>query len=51
MEAACKSVVHQRLDQSGMHWRAESAEAVVALRANQLSHSPRDLRRYCVGWS
>jgi len=51
MEAACKSVAHQRLDQAGMHWRTETADAVVALRANQLSHSPRDLRTYCVGWS
>lgn len=51
MEAACKQVAHQRLDQVGMHWRLETAEAVVALRANQLSHSPRDLRPYCVGWS
>jgi len=51
MEAACKTIVHQRLDQSGMHWRPETADAVVALRANQLSHSPRDLRNYCVGWS
>jgi hypothetical protein len=51
MEAACKTVVHQRLDQSGMHWRSETADAVVALRANQLSHSPRDLLTYCVGWS
>jgi hypothetical protein len=51
MEAACKTVVHQRLDQSGMHWRPETADAVVALRANQLSHSPRDLLPYCMGWS
>jgi hypothetical protein len=51
MEAACKTVAHQRLDQSGMHWRSERADAVVALRANQLSHSPRDLKSYCVGWS
>jgi len=51
MEAACKRVVHQRLDQSGMHWRPETADAVVALRANQLSHSRRDLRSYCLGWS
>jgi hypothetical protein len=51
MEAACKQVAHQRLDQAGMHWRQETADAVVALRANQLSHSPRDLRPYCVGWS
>ena len=31
MEAACKRVVHQRLDQAGMHWRQETAEAFVAL--------------------
>lgn len=51
MEAARKTVVHQRLDQSGMHWRPETADSVVALRANQLSHSPRDLRPYCGGWT
>jgi hypothetical protein len=51
MEAACKTVAHQRLDQAGMHWRPETAEAVVAVRANQLSHSPRDLMSYCVGWN
>jgi hypothetical protein len=50
MEAACKQVAHQRLDQAGMHWRPETADAVVALRANQLSHSPRGLLPYCVGW-
>ena len=51
MEATCKLVVHQRLDQSGMHWRPETADALVALRANQLSHSPRSLHPYCTGWS
>lgn len=51
MEAACKTVVHQRLDQSGMHWRRETAEAIVALRANRLSDQPRDLRPYCLGWA
>ena len=47
MEAACKQVVHQRLDQVGMHWRQETAEAVVALRAAVLSTTPPDLRPYC----
>ena len=47
MEAACKQVVHQRLDQVGMHWRQETAEAFVALRAAVLSSSPPDLRPYC----
>ncbi|MFM9785993.1 ISKra4 family transposase, partial [Streptomyces scabiei] len=44
VEATCKHVVHQRLDQAGMHWRAATAEAIVALRANQLSTCPTDLR-------
>lgn len=43
VEAACKHVVHQRLDQAGMHWRVPTAEAIVALRAAQLSTSPTDL--------
>jgi hypothetical protein len=51
MEAACKTVAHQRLDQSGMHWRPETADAIVALRANQLSDQPRPLRPYCVNWT
>jgi len=47
MEAACKQVVHQRLDQVGMHWRQETAEAFVALRAAILSSTPPDLRHFC----
>jgi hypothetical protein len=47
MEAGCKQVVHQRLDQVGMHWRQETGEAFVALRAAILSTSPPDLRPYC----
>ena len=47
MEAGCKQVVHQRLDQVGMHWRQQTAEAFVALRAAVLSTSPPDLRPYC----
>ena len=47
VEATCKHVVAQRLDQAGMHWRQESAEAMVALRAAQLSTCPPDLRPYC----
>lgn len=47
MEAGCKQVVHQRLDQAGMHWRQETGEAFVALRAAILSTSPPDLRPYC----
>jgi hypothetical protein len=47
MEAACKQVVHQRLDQVGMHWRQETAEAFVTLRAAVLSSAPPDLRPFC----
>jgi len=47
MEAACKQGVHQRLDQVGMHWRPETAEAFVALRAAVLSSEPPDRRPYC----
>jgi hypothetical protein len=48
MEAGCKHVVHQRLDQAGMHWRVETAEAIVALRAAVLSAQGPDLRSYCM---
>jgi hypothetical protein len=44
VEATCKHVVAQRLDQAGMHWRPETAEAIVALRAAHLSTLPTDLR-------
>ena len=47
VEATCKRVVAQRLDQAGMHWRQETAEAIVALRAAQLSSHAPDLRPYC----
>jgi len=47
VEATCKQVVAQRLDQAGMHWTKHSAEAIVALRAAQLSTNPPDLRPYC----
>jgi hypothetical protein len=46
MEAGCKQVVASRLDQAGMHWRPEVADAVVTLRAALLSTQPPDLRPY-----
>lgn len=46
VEATCKHVVAQRLDQAGMHWRPATAEAIVTLRAAQLSTSPPDLKPY-----
>jgi hypothetical protein len=33
IEAACKTVVNQRLKQSGMHWGGDGADAVCHLRA------------------
>jgi hypothetical protein len=44
VEAACKQVIAQRLDQVGMHWNRENAEAILTLRAAQLSTYPPDLR-------
>ncbi len=48
VEATCKQVVAQRLDQAGMHWCQQSAEAIVALRAAQLCTRPPDLRPHCL---
>ena len=47
VEAGCKQVVTQRMKLAGMHWRQETAEAILTLRANQLSSQPTDLRPYC----
>lgn len=47
VEAACKQVVALRLDQAGMHWREETAEAIVRLRAGLRSSFPPDLAPFC----
>lgn len=47
VEAGCKQVATQRMKQAGMHWRQETAEAILTLRAAQLSTYPPDLRPYC----
>jgi hypothetical protein len=47
VEAGCKHVVTQRMKLAGMHWRQETAEAILALRTNQLSSHPKDLYAYC----
>jgi hypothetical protein len=47
VEVTCKRLVAQRLDQAGMHWRQETAEAIVALRAAQLSTHAPDMSNYC----
>jgi hypothetical protein len=46
VEASCKQVVTQRLKLAGMHWREETAEAVLAVRAAQLSTGAPDLYHY-----
>ena len=47
MEASCRTVVNQRLDCSGMHWRQETADSMVALRAAMLSTTRPEPRSYC----
>jgi hypothetical protein len=37
VEASCKSVIGQRLKQSGMHWTAAGANAITTLRCQQAS--------------
>jgi uncharacterized protein UPF0236 len=44
VESACGHVVGQRLDEGGMHWRQETADAIVCLRAALRSSDPPDLR-------
>lgn len=46
VEAACKHVVVQRLDQAGMHWRTDTADAIVTLRSNKRSTNPTGLQPY-----
>jgi hypothetical protein len=37
VEASCKTVIGQRLKQSGMHWTVNGADAVIALRCREAS--------------
>jgi hypothetical protein len=37
VEAGCKSVIGQRLKQSGMHWTVPGADAIIALRCREAS--------------
>ena len=38
LEAGCRTVVGQRLKQSGMHWTVKGANSIIALRCNILSN-------------
>jgi hypothetical protein len=37
VEASCKSLIGQRLKQSGMHWTVNGADAIIALRCQEAS--------------
>ena len=37
VEAGCKSVIGQRLKQSGVHWTTGGADAIIALRCREAS--------------
>ena len=37
VEASCKSLIGQRLKQSGMHWTVNGADAIIALRCREAS--------------
>jgi len=42
VEAACKSVIGQRLKQSGMEWSVRGANAIIALRCTEASNRTED---------
>ena len=46
IESGCKTVVGQRLKQSGMRWSEPGAEAVLSLRSLLLTDRGADLRPY-----
>lgn len=46
MESGCRQIAKRRLAQAGMHWRQESAEAVLAVRSHLLSTYSVPLTQY-----
>ena len=46
MEAGCRTVVGQRLKQSGMHWTVSGANNIIALRCSLLSNRWEDFWEY-----
>lgn len=46
IEARCKQVVQRRLHEGGMHWREQTAEAVLAIRAHLHGTNAGSLRPY-----
>ena len=37
VEAGCKTIIGQRLKQSGMHWTENGADSIIALRCREVS--------------
>ncbi len=46
LEAGCRTVVEQRLKQSGMHWTVQGANSIIALRCSILSNRWADFWEY-----
>lgn len=46
LEAGCRTVVAQRLKQSGMHWTVKGANSIIALRCSILSNRWEDFWEY-----
>jgi len=46
LEAGCRTVVGQRLKQSGMHWTVRGANSIIALRCNIMSNRWEDFWEY-----
>jgi len=46
LEAGCRTVIGQRLKQSGMHWSVKGANNIIALRCRLLSHRWEDFWEY-----
>ena len=47
VEASCKSVIGQRLKQSGMHWTVRGADAIATLRCQQASRPEDQIWHAC----
>jgi len=46
LEAGCRTVIAQRLKQSGMHWTVRGANTIIALRCNIMSNRWEDFWEY-----
>ena len=46
VEAGCRTIIGQRLKQSGMHWTVKGANSIIALRCSLLSNRREDFREH-----